>query len=74
MILQNNACVQNAVNRSYLAFCGAFFYQTDQQQQEMGGLEIQLKTALPPSIFGVMLMMIMPGTGFWTFQEALTDW
>ena len=50
------------------------FYQTDQQQQEMGGLEIQLKTALPPSIFGVMLMMIMPGSGFWTFQEALTDW
>ena len=35
------------------------FYQTDQQQQEMGGLEIQLKTALPMFIFGVMLMMMM---------------
>lgn len=27
------------------------FYQTDQQQQEMGGLEIQLKTALPMYIW-----------------------
>ena len=35
------------------------FYQTDQQQQEMGGLEIQLKTALPTFIFGVMLLMMM---------------
>ena len=58
--------MQNAVNRSYLAFCGAFFYQTDQQQQEMGGLEIQLKTALPTFIFGVMSMvMLVPGARHW---------